>query len=133
MPAKKKTATKKTTTKRASVTARRAVKKTAAKTTKRKVASKRRTTTKVCGCKPCPEGQSFWVHNGPVVDSIPALKTAVKKMSVAQYRYHTTRNGNDFAKWIRGSLSCESCARKVERARTKQGLVKVLDTACARA
>lgn len=68
----------------------------------------------------------FWVHNGPVVNSIAGLREALTHMSDEQFAYHTTRDGNDFARWIRDVLENQECADAVARARTRAGTKRAL-------
>lgn len=75
-----------------------------------------------------PADEYFWVNNGPVLRSIPELKQALVHMSDDQYRYHTGRDGNDFAKWIKHSLSHHDCASKIEKAKTRAGAMRALST-----
>ena len=107
MPTKKttKTAAKKTV-----------AKKKAAKVAAKRVSARKKATKSAAGCEHvecvCKSASSpdecFWVNNGPVVDSIVHLKLALKDMTEEQFAYHTTREGNDFAEWIRHCLKDEA-------------------------
>jgi hypothetical protein len=87
--------------------------------------------SQACLCtEVCRPGESFWINYGPIVDSISALRDAIKAMSEEQYRYHTTRGTNDFASWIRHCFGNDAVASRVEKATTKAGAVKALAQCC---
>jgi hypothetical protein len=137
MPTKKRTATK--TKKAVKKTTKKVVRKTVAKkktTTKavKKAVQKAPRTTKKKGCsckKTCEAHEAFWVNNGPVVNSLGGLKTALKDMSDEQYAHHTKRGKNDFANWIEACLCDKSCASRVRKARSRPGAVRALAQKCS--
>ena len=51
--------------------------------------------------KSAPPEQVFFVHDGPVLSTLEDLSRALLDMSEEQFAYHTKRNGNDFARWVR--------------------------------
>jgi len=109
-------------------------KKAPVKKTVKKVAKKAplKAAKPTCVCtEVCKSEESFWVNYGPVVDSISALRDAVKTMSDEQYRYHTAEGRNDFASWIRDCFHQDAVADRVAKAKTKAGVVKALGTCCA--
>lgn len=73
-----------------------------------------------------PPERAFWLHNGPAVKNLKELHDAVKDMLPEQFEYHTIRNGNDFARWIRDVLLEPECASKVETAKGQKETLKVL-------
>ena len=127
---KKVVAPKKTTTKKV------AKKSTTSKSVvpKKKTVSKKtatRTEDKACACTTlCKPEESFWVNKGPVVSSVAELKQALAEMTAAQYTYHTKRNGNDFAEWLRHCLNDETHAVALEKAKTKAAAVRALSSGC---
>jgi hypothetical protein len=68
----------------------------------------------------------FWVYEGPVVDSLPNLLLALEAMTEEQFAYHTTRSGNDFARWVREVLLCEACADELEKVESRTEAIGVL-------
>lgn len=70
--------------------------------------------------------QAFWVHDGPTVKSLKELSNAIAEMSPEQFAYHTMRNGNDFARWIRDVLQNSECANKIEMAENQKETLKVI-------
>jgi hypothetical protein len=108
-----------------------AVKKTTAKKVALKRAPRKRTSTAACTCaQVCNPEYSFWINNGPVVCSVAELRDALRVMSDDQYSYHTVRNGNDFAAWIRDCMGDAALAERVARAGTRTDAVRVLSVCC---
>ena len=70
--------------------------------------------------------RAFWVHDGGAVKDLKELHEALEAMSPEQFEYHTLRNGNDFARWIRDVLLDPECADKVEGAKNQKETVKVI-------
>lgn len=107
-----------------------AVKKVVQKVEK-KVVAKKSASTCVCTCKKtCKPVQAFWVNNGPVVNSVESLLKALKEMSDEQFIYHTKRDGNDFANWIKDCLNDIDCAKALKKAQTRVGAIRVLSREC---
>jgi hypothetical protein len=114
---KKRTVARKTKTKAKRVCKRKSVKKIVKRTAKKKTVCKKR-------CKP---SHAFWVNNGPVLRSVKSLVEALKNdITDEQFDYHTKRDGNDFAIWIKDCLCDAECASKLKRVRTRNGAVRVL-------
>ncbi len=125
MPAKKQPAKK--------AVAKKVTKKAVAKKSPAKKSTKKKSVVaRACGCKKrCDAEQVFWVNNGPVVHSLEDLLHAVREMSNEQFAYHTKRNGNDFANWVRDCLADRANATKLRKARTRVGAVRVLTSVCS--
>ena len=89
-----------------------------------------------CGCSEglchaaCPPEEAFWVNNGPVIDTLCALMESFTSMTDEQFAYHTKRDGNDFARWVRESIGDPACATRLERAKTRMAAAKVLAESC---
>jgi len=136
MPSAKKTATKTkvsaSAAKKKTSTAKKApVRKT---TTASKGATKKRASAKKsCNCSArCKPEHAFWVHGGPIVRSRTELIDAFSVMTVAQYEYHTKRDGNDFARWLRDCFCDDESAVLVEGAKTKTSAARTLQGACCK-
>ncbi len=87
---------------------------------------KKTTATNIAKPRQRTSGEScFWVNNGPVVESIAGLKRTLAKMSDEQFVHHTG-SGNDFARWLHDVLHHSDCARRITRAKTAQGALRVL-------
>jgi len=74
-----------------------------------------------------PDGKVFWVWNGPPVRNLRELRGALGIMSDDQFNHHTKRDGNDFARWIENVLGAKICAGKIDRAKTREATIKVLE------
>lgn len=110
-----------------------AVKKVPAKKTVAKKSVKASPKAVGCACVvTCAPGQAFWINQGPVVDSIARLKDALQTMTEEQFAYHTLREGNDFARWVRECLDDAERAARLERATTKSAAVKALSGVCCK-
>jgi len=110
-----------------------AVKKAPAKKTTTKKSAKVASPAVGCACiVTCAPEQAFWINRGPVVDSIAQLKEALRTMTEDQFAYHTRREGNDFARWVRECLADAERAARLERATTKAAAVKALSGVCCK-
>ncbi len=127
--------TKKTTKKRTTKkVAKKATKKNVAKKTTKKqikrIAKKtvRKVVKKKTTCKKrCKPSHAFWVNNGPIIHSVNGLIKALKnEITDEQFDYHTKRDGNDFANWIKDCLCDSGCASRLKRVRSKDGMLRVL-------
>jgi len=94
------------------------------KTTPKKTASKK-VKTKVL--KSAPDNQRFWVNNGPVLKNLVELKDALKKVTKEQFDFHTKREGNDFANWVKDILHLRGLADKITKTKTRKDLVRTIE------
>ena len=120
----KKTTTKKKPAKKA-VKKKTPIKKKKVATSTKKTASAKKSPRKK-KIKEAPDEACFWVHNGPIIKSLPELKKALKEMTDEQFAFHTERDGNDFARWIKDVLEHSTCAKRVEKAGNKKKTIEVL-------
>ena len=65
-----------------------------------------------------PAGSAFWVNNGPSLRHLLDLGKFLAIITDEQFRYHTQRSGNDFAKWVVTVLGDKVCARALEGSKT---------------
>ena len=114
-----------------------APKKNVALRAKTKTVAKRRSVKRVHTHSPvivsvcrhvCTPEERFWINNGPIIESIAELRTALVAMSDDQFRYHAEGEINDFAEWLRHSLCHLDCAQKIAMARTRVGALRALAT-----
>ncbi len=106
--------------------------KRAAPVTKRAVA-KKPSTKAACTCRgECKPQEAFWIHHGPVVSSIAELMGALADMSDEQYAYHTKRNGNDFAAWLRDCFGNDALASRIESATSRTKAAEALRSPCCK-
>lgn len=96
------------------------------KVTKKTVASKtvptakKNTTKKVSAPKTlvyAENGQSFWVNNGEVLNSLTALYQALASMDKEVFAYHVTKDKNDFSDWVEMVLCDDLCATDLRKAK----------------
>lgn len=132
----KKTAVKKAPPKKSTVTSKSIVKKTAVKkvATKKTVSQKPlvkkdvlKKTVKEIKLVVASDSQSFWLQDGQILNSLPALEVALKGMSVATYKYHALTDGNHFADWVELVLADKVCAdalRTIKTAASAHTVVK---------
>ncbi len=73
-----------------------------------------------------PEDHYFWLHQGGALRNLRDLAEALESMTDEQLVFHTKREGNDFANWIREIFHEESLADRLERTRTRTGALKVI-------
>jgi len=73
-----------------------------------------------------PLDKAFWVHDGPVAMNLKELRSAIEDMSDEQFEYHTARNGNDFARWIRDVLGDIDCADALSDVASRKEVLRVL-------
>ncbi|MFW6210139.1 MAG: hypothetical protein ACOC4E_01460 [Patescibacteria group bacterium] len=114
--------------KTAKKTAKQVSKRTATKSTK-KAAKKatKKSAPRAAGKSAAPRlvyasnNESFWVSDGQVLNSLPALRDAFTEMDIAVYRYHAEGGQNDFAVWVRQVLGDDACASALEKAKTPKG------------
>jgi hypothetical protein len=64
--------------------------------------------------------ECFWINNGTVVCSLKKLESALEKMNDEQYKYHVTKDKNDFAQWVGEVLKNPECAKAISKVRTKK-------------
>lgn len=104
-------------------------------TTASKRVAVKKTSTKdtACVCRAaCKPEEAFWIHHGPVVSSVAELMEALGEMTDEQYSYHTRRNGNDFAVWLRDCFGKDALASRVEGATSRAKTMQALRSPCCK-
>lgn len=91
-------------------TARKAAAKKAAK---QNAASKQEGRVLVCA----RDGECFWTSDGQILRDLAELRDALTQMLESVYRYHVTKEKNDFADWVEQVLGDAACAAALRRAR----------------
>jgi hypothetical protein len=119
MPVKKKT-TRKAVKKVTKKVSGKSTKKTTAKKSTRKATktTNRKATKKTLVF--ASDGESFWVKDGQILNSLVALRDALEQMDKTVYAYHAGTD-NDFARWVEVVLSDNDCAHDLRRARSPKG------------
>jgi len=74
-----------------------------------------------------PPGKYFQLANGVVIKSLYQLSDALKAIDEELFGKHVNEGKNDFVSWVRNALKNEDLAEKLEKARTKQEMVDILE------
>ncbi len=74
-----------------------------------------------------PEEAYFWVYNGSALRNLKDLQKALKGMTKEQFEYHTKRNGNDFACWVKDTLGEKALASKIAKLKSKKGIQNAIE------
>ncbi len=69
----------------------------------------------------------FYVHDGSIIKSPFELANILENMDDLIYDFHTKDHGNDFVNWIRDVFHEEELAKKLENARSKQDIIRILE------
>ncbi len=70
---------------------------------------------------------SFWLCTNQNLRSLAEISTALQKVDDDVFRYHVTRDKNDFEVWIRDTLKDKELAREIARVKTKETLVRKIN------
>ncbi len=66
----------------------------------------------------------FWLCTNENLRSLYALSEALEKADNEVFRYHVTRDRNDFEAWIRETVKDKELAREIARVKTKETLIR---------
>ncbi len=103
-----------------------ATKKAVAKKVVRKVAVKK-VAVKKAVAKKSTEGkqlvyadntESFWTHDGQILNNLKALHDTLTSMDTVIYAYHVTKDNHHFADWVEIVLQDAACAHDLRKAKT---------------
>lgn len=61
--------------------------------------------------------QSFWTHNGQILNNLQALHDAFATMDKTVYAYHVTKDTHHFADWVEIVLQDNACAADLRKAK----------------
>ncbi|HLD07078.1 MAG TPA: hypothetical protein VJC16_06130 [Candidatus Nanoarchaeia archaeon] len=73
-----------------------------------------------------PPEHSLWIINGTIVKSMRELLKELKSMNEEAFRYHVSRNGNEFARWIREVIGDITLSRQLKHARTRERCARMV-------
>ncbi len=62
----------------------------------------------------------FWCHDNRVMKNLDELVAALRKMSDDTFRYHVTKDKNDFSKWVRDVIGDSTLAEDLQKANIPQ-------------
>ena len=77
-----------------------------------------------------PQGQEFWVHNGPALRNLKDLRDVMDRIEEEQFGFHVNDFKNDFVSWVKEVLKDSDCAKALQRCKTplstKRTVIKFL-------
>ena len=74
-------------------------------------------------CDAAPE-QCFWVNNGPILKNLGELADAMAEMSDQTYSYHSSREKNDFSRWVNEVIGDKRLANELLSSKGKHSALK---------
>ncbi len=125
-PTKKKVVKKKPAKK---ITLKKKVVKKTVKKAEKKVSKKKPTKKQKPALIVASDTASFWVNNGPVLNSLAALEEALLVITVEQFKFHAGGQQNDFAIWVETILLDKECAKALKKAKTQKTASKKVGAA----
>ena len=72
------------------------------------------------------EGNTFWLNNGEILNSLISLHDALAEMDKDLYSYHVNDLKHDFADWVEHVLCDIHCANDLREAKTAKGAKTVV-------
>jgi len=73
-----------------------------------------------------PDDKVFWCRDGQIFKNLKELLFGLEKMSDETFKFHVSKEKNDFANWIRDVIGDEKLAKDIMKSRTKKSLMKKL-------
>ena len=70
---------------------------------------------------------SFYLVNGKKIDAVKELAFELERLTDEQLSHHMNPFKNDFAVWVRNSLSERQLADRLEQCKTREELIKVIN------
>ncbi len=64
------------------------------------------------------DAQSFWVHDGQILNSLVSLHDAFSGMEKSIFTHHVSKDRHDFADWVSSVLGDDVCAKDLRTAKT---------------
>lgn len=75
-----------------------------------------------------PDAWCFWSADGRVSRNLKDLRDGLKDMSDETFRYHVSKEKNDFAKWIEDVLQEPVFARKMKTMKTRLTALRTVES-----
>ena len=73
------------------------------------------------------EENAFWLCTNENLQSLTSLVRSLEKVDDDVFRYHVTRDKNDFEMWIRDIVEDKDLAREIARVKTKETLIRKIN------
>jgi hypothetical protein len=70
----------------------------------------------------------FYLHNGVVIKNLHELIDALEVMDEETFKHHVNDNRNDFSNWVKEVIKDINIAEKLNKAKTKNEMIKILET-----
>lgn len=80
------------------------------------------------GLMEAPSGQRFFIFEGPSLKSLQDLNYYLTTMTDRQINHHISEERNDFASWVRDVLKQNKLASDFEKTRSREEMLKVLNS-----
>lgn len=74
-----------------------------------------------------PRGDAFWLCTNENLLNLASLAISLEKADDDVFRYHVTRDKNDFETWIRDVVGDKDLAREIARVKTKETLIRKIN------
>ena len=68
----------------------------------------------------------LWIMNGAILKNLNELARELERMSTQVFRYHVSKERNDFSRWIDEIFNDKKLARDIKKAKTKKQAYKIL-------
>jgi len=68
----------------------------------------------------------FWVNNGPILQTLEDLRSALKTIGSNEYYYHVHEDRNDFSVWVHHVLKDKKCAETLGKAKSQTEALKAV-------
>jgi hypothetical protein len=75
-----------------------------------------------------PEAKVFWCHDGRVVQSLEELAAALREMPEETFRYHVTKDKNDFRNWVSDVIGDTTLANQLGKASNQTTYANKVET-----
>ncbi len=79
-----------------------------------------------------PQGQEFWLNDGPTLRNLRELKNFLEVITPAMFNHHTKNGRNDFALWVGEVLQDKTASAAIKKAKTITGTRTAVGTALKR-
>jgi hypothetical protein len=71
-----------------------------------------------------PEQNKFWCHDGKSFGTMAELEAGLVAMNEATFKYHVTKDRNDFSKWVYDIICDKDLADALRKSKDKKTATK---------
>ena len=72
--------------------------------------------------------KNFWCRDGRILSNLVDLEKALKEMGDEIYKYHVSKDKNDFAKWVGEVIGDKMLAQELIKTKNKEGAAEKVQT-----